>query len=223
MTMMASAALETAVTVDQALDQLETRWLPLARYAGVELVSERSCLRYLRVLLLLIVSAVGCRTEEEPAPATGPKVTVAHPIERQLTDEDDFKGWLQASEEVELRARVRGHIQKIHFRDGDLVERGQLLFELDPRPFQASSRPGHRPEQFPRCPENRRRQGGHPQRGIGEEERRERAEASKRRWPMQDPLMLRFSPRRKRSNSTNWTWNSLASRHRSRDVSVGPC
>jgi RND family efflux transporter MFP subunit len=53
-----------------------------------------------------------------------------------LVDEDDFNGWLQASETVEVRSRVRGHILKIHFQDGDLVDRDQLLFELDPRPFQ---------------------------------------------------------------------------------------
>ena len=137
MTMTVSAAFATAVAVDQALDQPETRRLPLARYAGVELIFGRSGQRYLGVLLLLIVAVVGCGTDEDRAPATPPTVTVAHPVERQLTDEDDFNGWLQASEVVELRSRVRGHIQKIHFQDGDLVERDQLLFELDPRPFQA--------------------------------------------------------------------------------------
>jgi RND family efflux transporter MFP subunit len=55
-----------------------------------------------------------------------------------LIDEDDYTGWLRASAEVEVRSRVRGHIQKISFRDGDLVKQGQLLFELDPRPFQAA-------------------------------------------------------------------------------------
>jgi RND family efflux transporter MFP subunit len=67
-----------------------------------------------------------------------PRVTVAHPAVRSLVDEDDYKGWLQASQTVEVRARVRGHIAKIDFHDGDLVKEGQLLFELDPRPFQAA-------------------------------------------------------------------------------------
>ena len=65
-------------------------------------------------------------------------MTVAHPTLRDLVDEDDYNGWLEASQTVELRARVRGHIKKIHFKDGDLVQQGQLLFELDPRPFQAA-------------------------------------------------------------------------------------
>jgi len=64
------------------------------------------------------------------------QVDVGHPVSRELTDEDDYNGWLQASAVVEVRARVRGHIQKVHFQDGDLVKAGQLLFELDPRPFQ---------------------------------------------------------------------------------------
>ncbi len=67
-----------------------------------------------------------------------PRVTVAHPAVQSLTDEDDYSGWLQASAEVEVRARVRGHIDKIHFSDGDIVQKGQLLFELDPRPFQVA-------------------------------------------------------------------------------------
>jgi multidrug efflux pump subunit AcrA (membrane-fusion protein) len=67
-----------------------------------------------------------------------PKVTVSHPVPRKLVDEDDYNGWLQASQTVEVRSRVRGHILKIHFRDGDPVNKDQLLFELDPRPFQAA-------------------------------------------------------------------------------------
>jgi multidrug efflux system membrane fusion protein len=58
-------------------------------------------------------------------------------VSRELVDEGDYRGWIEASQVVDLRARVRGHIDKIHFRDGDLVEEGQLLIELDPRPFQS--------------------------------------------------------------------------------------
>ena len=65
-----------------------------------------------------------------------PRVTVAHPVVRELTDEDDYNGWLEAYATVDVRSRVRGHIQAIHFKDGDFVTKGQLLFELDPRPFQ---------------------------------------------------------------------------------------
>jgi len=72
------------------------------------------------------------RTESPP-----PRVSVAKPEVRQIVDADQYNGWLQSAETVDIRSRVRGHLDKIHFTDGDLVEKGQLLFELDPRPIQA--------------------------------------------------------------------------------------
>ncbi len=94
-------------------------------------------------LALLVASAAwlpaaGCGSAAPaPAPPPPPKVSVAHPEERELVDDDDYSGWLEAASTVEIRSRVRGHIYKIHFTDGEIVEQGQLLFELDPRPFQA--------------------------------------------------------------------------------------
>ncbi len=91
------------------------------------------------VMLLLGLSTAGCdRGGSAPVQPPPPRVTVAHPAVQSLTDEDDYSGWLQAAKEVEVRARVRGHIDKIHFRDGDIVKKGQLLIELDPRPFQVA-------------------------------------------------------------------------------------
>ena len=52
-------------------------------------------------------------------------------------DEDDYNGWLEAFKTVEVRSRVRGHITKVHFNDGDIVKEGQPLFDLDPAPFEA--------------------------------------------------------------------------------------
>lgn len=99
----------------------------------------RIWLAFLTPVLLLELLAVGCHRQTAPSVTLAPpKVTVAHPVVRELTDEDEYSGWLRASEMVEVRGRVRGHIQKIHFQDGDLVQKGQLLFELDPRPFQVS-------------------------------------------------------------------------------------
>jgi RND family efflux transporter MFP subunit len=93
-----------------------------------------------RVILGALVAslAIGCRGEAEKSQPPLPKVTVSHPVAQKLVDEDDFNGWLQATQSVEVRSRVRGHIWKIHFRDGDMVQKDQLLFELDPRPFQAA-------------------------------------------------------------------------------------
>jgi RND family efflux transporter MFP subunit len=89
--------------------------------------------------LLLGAAAAGCdRGDSGTVERAAPRVTVGHPVVRGLVNEDDYSGWLRASQEVEVRSRVRGHIQKIDFRDGDMVQQGQLLFELDPRPFQAA-------------------------------------------------------------------------------------
>jgi multidrug efflux system membrane fusion protein len=82
-------------------------------------------------------SGGGCHRDVTPAAeAKPPKVTVGHPTFTRLTDEDSYSGWLRPSAQVDVRARVRGHIKKVYFYDGDLVKQGQLLFELDPRPFQ---------------------------------------------------------------------------------------
>lgn len=96
----------------------------------------RVCPVSMRVAVLLTIAAAGCGEPQQPAATPPPKVTVGRPVERQLLDEADYNGWLRASETVELRARVRGHIQKIHFQDGDIVAKDQLLIELDPRPFE---------------------------------------------------------------------------------------
>lgn len=97
----------------------------------------KTVLCHFSIGLLLGVTCVGCggapASSEAPPP---PKVDVGHPVTRELTDEDDYNGWLQASAVVRVHSRVRGHIQKVHFQDGDQVAAGQLLFELDPRPFQ---------------------------------------------------------------------------------------
>lgn len=80
---------------------------------------------------------VGCAETPVTPEAPPPRVTVQHPERRTLVDYDRYNGWAQAVETVEVRARVRGHIRKVAFTDGQLVKQGDVLFELDPRPFQA--------------------------------------------------------------------------------------
>lgn len=96
----------------------------------------RSTLLRLVVLLLTGSCAAGCRQTAATPSSPPPKVNVDHPSVRELTDEDEFNGWLESSRVVEVRARVRGHIEKVHFQDGQDVEAGEPLFDLDPRPFQ---------------------------------------------------------------------------------------
>jgi RND family efflux transporter MFP subunit len=89
------------------------------------------------VLLPLTVALTGCNSDPPAATPEAPKVSVQHPEARTLTDSEEFNGWLAADKRVEIRARVRGHIKKVHFTDGQIVKKGALLFELDPRPFEA--------------------------------------------------------------------------------------
>lgn len=70
-----------------------------------------------------------------PPPAT---VTAAAPIVRQITEWDDYSGRFEASRSVEVRPRVSGAVTGVHFTDGAIVRKGQLLFTIDPRPFTAA-------------------------------------------------------------------------------------
>jgi RND family efflux transporter MFP subunit len=64
-------------------------------------------------------------------------VTVAEPVELPVKDYLDFTGKTAPIESVQLRARVGGYLQKVHYKEGDEVKKDQVLFEIDPRPFQA--------------------------------------------------------------------------------------
>ena len=77
--------------------------------------------------------------ETQPAAAVpaGPRVTVASVEERLLADSDEITGHVEATETVELRARVSGHLDSVHFQAGQLVKAGDLLFTIDPRWYQA--------------------------------------------------------------------------------------
>ena len=77
----------------------------------------------------------------DPDGAGGPPpamVTVATPLQEEVVDWDDFTGRFEAPERVDVRARVGGYLQNVHFRDGQFVRKGQLLFTLDGRPAQAA-------------------------------------------------------------------------------------
>lgn len=89
------------------------------------------------VLCSLLFVLGGCAAETVAVKPEPPKVTVAHPEIRELTDYDEYNGWTAASELVELRSRVRGHIVKVDFTDGQVVEKDKILFYLDPQPFAA--------------------------------------------------------------------------------------
>ncbi|WP_225421313.1 efflux RND transporter periplasmic adaptor subunit [Sphingomonas parva] len=89
--------------------------------------------------LLLAASVAGCSNGEEQAaaPPVMP-VTVATPISQEVVDWDDFVGRFEAIESVEVKPRATGYLQAVHFRDGQFVRKGQLLFTIDPRQTQAA-------------------------------------------------------------------------------------
>jgi membrane fusion protein, multidrug efflux system len=71
-----------------------------------------------------------------PVPAALPQVVVSHPLEREVDSRLGFLGQFSAVEQVELRAQVGGTLTEIHFKDGDIVHQGDLLFTIDPRPYE---------------------------------------------------------------------------------------
>jgi len=81
----------------------------------------------------------GCidRADAQGGPPQAAPVSVVPAVQRTVSDREEFSGRLEASEFVELRPRVAGTIEQIHFTDGTPVKKGQLLFSIDARPFAA--------------------------------------------------------------------------------------
>lgn len=99
-----------------------------------------------RTLLSLSVSIIGlltflagCNRDAGKPPAPPPvAVTVAHPIRQEIIDWDEYTGKLSAVEQVDVRARVSGFLESVHFKEGSMVNKGDLLFKIDPAPFKAT-------------------------------------------------------------------------------------
>ncbi|WP_417469120.1 efflux RND transporter periplasmic adaptor subunit [Maricaulis sp.] len=86
--------------------------------------------------LSLALTACGAGGGSQQAPGA-PPVDVATPLAERVADWDVFTGRFDSPEHVDVRSRVSGYIDAVHFEDGAIVEAGQLLFTLDPRPFEA--------------------------------------------------------------------------------------
>ena len=95
---------------------------------------------WIGALIVLVVGAWWLLRDGAPqaAAAPAPILTVAAPIARDVTLWDEYIGRFEASKAVEVRPRVSGAITAIHFTDGQIVQRGQPLFTIDPRPYRAA-------------------------------------------------------------------------------------
>lgn len=92
----------------------------------------------LAVLVCLPLAGCDQSPQQQKAAPPPPAVTVAAPIERKIIDSDEYVGRFVAVDSVEIRARVSGYLDKIDFKDGQMVKEGDLLFTIDKRPFQTA-------------------------------------------------------------------------------------
>lgn len=85
------------------------------------------------IAVIACLAAGGATAQQGPPP-----VDVAQPLRAEVVDWDEYTGRFEAVDRVELRARVSGYLEAVRFRDGQIVTKGDLLFKIDPRPFQAA-------------------------------------------------------------------------------------
>src|SRR5829696_8300667 len=91
---------------------------------------------FLSLLLFAAQALVGC--DGKPAASSvppPPSVAGARPLQKVINEWDEFTGRFTAVETVEVRARVSGFIDSIHFKEGQIIKQGDLLFVIDPRPY----------------------------------------------------------------------------------------
>lgn len=90
------------------------------------------------LVAMLALSGCGGKSESGPPAPGAPPVTVSAPLVQDVVDWDEFVGRFEAIQNVEVRPRASGYLQGVHFRDGQAVRKGQLLFTIDPRPAEAA-------------------------------------------------------------------------------------
>lgn len=95
--------------------------------------------RHMTIALVIAVALTGCGSPSESATVSAPppQVKIAQPLHRETTEWDEYTGRVEAVDAVEIRARVGGYLEKINFVAGSKVNKGDLLFLIDPKPFKA--------------------------------------------------------------------------------------
>ena len=97
--------------------------------------------RTIAAIALIAMALAACgqsQSQTKSAAPPPPQVTVANPVTRQVADHDEYVGRFVAVESVEVRARVSGYLEAIHFQDGQVVRKGDPLFTIDRRPFETT-------------------------------------------------------------------------------------
>jgi RND family efflux transporter MFP subunit len=91
------------------------------------------------LLAVALTAMTGCGNHDDAAPKQGPlpNVKVAQPLSQEVTEWDEYTGRIEAVNSVDVRARVSGYLEKVNFKAGDKVHKGDLLFVIDPKPFTA--------------------------------------------------------------------------------------
>jgi RND family efflux transporter MFP subunit len=93
----------------------------------------------LGLFLGLCLGLAGCSETPEQTPGKQPPtVSVSYPLQREVTDYQDYTGRTAAVDSVQIQARVTGYLEKIYFEEGAEVKEGAVLYEIDPRPYKAS-------------------------------------------------------------------------------------
>src|SRR5262245_41464192 len=87
--------------------------------------------------IVALVWMTGCKPKGAGEPPTPPTVSVVQPVAKEIVEWDEYIGRLESPETVEVQARVSGYLDKVHFKEGKEVKKGDLLFTIDPRPYQA--------------------------------------------------------------------------------------
>ena len=115
------------VTVTRIVDQIDKKSLTLMKNLSPSICA------------LLALSLAAChQADDQPPPSMPPPgVTVAAPVMQEVQEWDEFTGRIDALETVEIRPRVSGNLDAVHFKAGQMVKKGDLLFTIDARPFQA--------------------------------------------------------------------------------------
>jgi membrane fusion protein, multidrug efflux system len=93
----------------------------------------------LALLPTILLGGCGESNSARQGDAPPPSVSVSEPLRRTVTEWDEFTGRFQAIDHVSIRPRVSGYLQSVHFQEGTMVKKGDLLFVIDPRPYEAAA------------------------------------------------------------------------------------